>query len=154
MNNHFPTHHVPFDHYVPMVYFPGDEPRFGTKEQMEAAWVVLSAVDEDCERCAVPAIKEMAAGDVDTVLVLMRLVMFWTDAKVWPPVGSHDETAWRAHLVDGWEDDPGTPQTQRESIIAHFCKKYLSSLPDQELRNDDYRAARAEHWEAVRNRDR
>lgn len=154
MNTHYPEHHVPFDHFAPMVYFPRDEPRFGTKEQMDAAWIVLSAADEECERCTVPAIKEMAAGDIETILVLMRLVTFWTTAKIWPAVGSDQERAWRAHLTDGFDADPGPPEVQREGIIGEMCQRYLMSLPHQKDRNDDYREARAEHWEAVRGRDR
>ena len=153
MNHHFPDHHVPFDHYAPMVYFPNDEPRFGTKQQMDDAWVILSAVDEDCERCAVPAIKAMAANDIEAILVLMRLVMFCTTATISPAVGSALERGWRTHLTDGFDEDPGSPEFQREGIIGHFCTKYISYLPEQDQRNDDYRAARAEHWETVRDRD-
>jgi hypothetical protein len=154
MNDHFPDHHVPFDHFVPMVYFPNGDPRFGTKEQMDTAWLVLSAVDEGCSRCAIPAIKEMAAGDVETILVLMRLITFWTTVTIWPGIGSDHEIGWRAHLTDGFATDPGSIYEQREGIIGEFCTRYLNSLPPQEHRNDDYRAARAEHWDAVRNRDR
>jgi hypothetical protein len=154
MNASFPDHHVAFDHYMPLVYFPYDEPRFGTKAQMDAAWIVLSAVDENCERCALPAIKAMAEGDVDTILVLMRLVNFWVSATIWPGVGSDHETAWRAHLIDGFDTDPRSIETQREGIIGEMCRKYVSSLPDPKDRNSDYRIARAEHWEAVRGRGR
>jgi hypothetical protein len=84
----------------------------------------------------------------------MRLVTFWVSATIWPGVGSDHERAWRAHLTDGFDADPGTPEAQREGIIGEMCAKYLNSLPDPEDRNDDYRAARAEHWEDVRGRDR
>lgn len=144
---------MPYDHFAPMFYFPYDEPRFGTKAQMDTVWIMLSAADEDCHPCGLDAAKAMSEGDIDTVLVLLRVVSFWTTANIWPAVGSAQETAWRTHLAEGWSDDARPVAVQREGVIGEMCRKYLYSLPNREDRGDDYRLARAEHWEAVRNRD-
>lgn len=152
MNRHFPEHHVPYDHFAPMFYLPYDDSRFGTKAQMDTVWIMLSAADEDCHACGLDAVKAMTDGDVETVLVLMRVVTFWVSARIWPAVGSDEETHWRNRLTNGWSDDNRPVAVQREGVIGEMCRKYLNSLPNLEDRNDDYRIARAEHWEAVRKR--